>query len=265
MLIGENMKKFFKFFGICALMLFSFYYTEKIALYAHSKSPIMEEINNAKDNLYVSSVNAEIYDDYITPGLNGLEVNVNSSFSNMKSFDAFNSYYLVFDQIKPEISLENNKNKTIKQGNKRKRAISFILEDNKEIYNYLKSNNIKANVLVSLDSYDKTETFEILNNEINEFEKLETLLNKAELNNNICFIKNVNKNYCIKKEYYLVINNKELNGSNIASIKSDIESGDIILIKSSSKLDDFKLLLNQIKYQDLTIMYLSELITEENN
>ena len=259
------MKKIFKVFGICALMLFSFYYTEKIALYAHSKSPIMEEINKAKDNLRVSSVNAEVYNEYIIPGLNGLEVNVNSSFSNMKSFEAFNAYYLVFDQIKPEISLENNKNKIIKQGNKRKRAVALILEENTEIYNYLKTNNLKANILVNMDNYNQNEEFEILNNEIDKFEKLENLLNKAQLNKKICFVKHVNKEYCLKNAYYLVLNNKELNGSNIALIKSGIESGDIILIKNSSKLDDFKLLINQLNYQDLNIMYLSELITEENN
>lgn len=259
------MKKIFKLFGIGAIMLFSFYYTEKIALYAQSQSPIMQEINKAKDALYVSSINAKILDDYIIPGINGLEVNVNSSFSNMKSFETFNSYYLVFDQVKPEISLNNNKNKIVKKGNKLKRSISFILEEKNDIYNYLKANNIKANILTNLDSYDKTESFEIINNDINKFEKLETLLNKAELNSNICFVNNFIKNYCIKKGYYLVENNKELNGSNIASVKGSIESGDIILIKSSTKLEDFKLLVNQINYQDLNIVYLSELITEENN
>lgn len=259
------MKNFFKFFGITAIMLFSFYYTEKIALYAQSKSPIMQSINEAKDNLAVSSIDAEVTNEYIIPGINGLEVNVKESFSNMKSFNAFNSYYLIFDQVPPEISLENNKHKIIKQGNKLKRSVSLIFEPNDSISNYLKNNNIKANILMNLDNYDEATNFEILNNEINNFSKLETILNKAELNNKICFVNKNNKDYCVEKEYYLVENNKELNGSNIALIKSNIESGDIILIKSSTKVEDLEILINQINYQDLNIIYLSELITEENN
>lgn len=259
------MKQIFKFFGVSAIMLFSFYYTEKIALIAKSKSPIMISINEAKENLGVSSVNAEIKNEYITPGLNGLEVNIQESFSKMKNFDVFNYYYLVFDQIKPEISLENNKNKIIRNGNKLKRSVSIIIDSNNDITNYIITNNIKANILMNIVNYDKTTNLEILNNEINEFEKLDTLLNKAELNKKICFNNKNNIEYCIKKEYYLVENNKELNSTNLPLIKSNIESGDIILITQTAKLEDFKLLINQIKYQDLKIIYLSELITEENN
>lgn len=259
------MKKIFKLFGLCALMLFSFYYTEKIALYAQSKSPIMESINEAKDNLAVSSVNAEVMNEYIIPGLNGLEVNIKDSFSKMKSFNTFNSYYLVFDQVPPEISLENNKNKIIKQGNKLKRSISLIIEPTESIMEFLKSYNIKADILMDLDNYDKTTEFEIINNEVNNFSKLETLLNKAEKNKKICYVTTNNKDYCIKKDYYLVEHTKELNGTNIAMIKSNIISGDIILIKSTTNIEDLRLLIEQIKYQDLNIVYLSELITEENN
>ena len=259
------MKNVFKFCGIVAIMLFSFYYTEKIALYAQRKSPIMQSINEAKNNLTVTSVNAEVENEYITPGINGLEVNVEKSFSKMKAFNVFNSYYLVFDQIAPEISLENNKNKIIKQGNKLKRSISLIIEPNNLILKYIEENNIQANILMNLDNYNSNTKLEIINNEINDFKKLESLLNKSELNKNICLVNKNNVDYCTKKEYYLVENQKELNGSNIALLKNDIKSGDIILIKSMAKLEDFNILINQIKYQDLKIVYLSELITEENN
>ena len=38
-----------------------------------------------------------------------LTINVEKSFSAMKSFNAFNSYYLIYDQVKPDISLNDNK------------------------------------------------------------------------------------------------------------------------------------------------------------
>lgn len=259
------MKQIFKVLGITAIMLFSFYYTEKIALYAQNQNPIMKEINVAKDNLKVESVDAVVYNEYIIPGINGLEVNISKSFSKMKSFDAFNSYYLVFDQVQPDISLENNKHKIIKQGNKLKRSIAFILDENVSIKNYLLENGIKASILTTLENYQSNTSFEIINNDYTNFDKLEALLKKSKQNNNICVINKSNKEKCIEKEYYLVEYTKELNSTNIASIKKDIESGDIILINKTATLDDFKLLISQIKYHDLNIVYLSELITEENN
>ncbi|MBQ6687183.1 MAG: hypothetical protein IJN03_01515 [Bacilli bacterium] len=259
------MKKFFKFFGLCAIMLFSFFYTEKIALYVQNKSPIMTSINDAKNNLFVSSIDAEVINEYIIPGINGLAVNVKKSYDKMKSFEVFNSYYLVFDQVPPEISLENNKNKIIKKGNKLKKSVSFILEDNSQIINYLKENNIKANILMNIENYQEQDKLEIINSDVNNFEKLESLLNKAKLNKHICYVEMANKEKCIEKENYLVSSSMELNSVNLASIKKRLESGDIILIKSTAKLEDFILLINQIKYQDLKIVYLSELITEENN
>lgn len=259
------MKNFFKFFGLVAIMIFSFFYTEKIALYVQNKSPIMTSINEAKDNLVVSSIDAEVMNEFIIPGINGLTVNVKKSYNKMKSFEVFNSYYLVFEQVPPEISLENNKNKIIKRGNKLKKSISFIIEENSLILNYLKTNNIKANLLVNLENYKKDFNFEMINSDVSNFEKLESLLNKDKNNKNICYIGIANKEKCLTKEYYLVSNSKELNSVNIASVKNNIESGDIFLIKSTAKLEDFILLINQIKYQDLKIIYLSELITEENN
>ena len=259
------MKQIFKVFGISAIMLFSFYYTEKIALYAQNQNPIMKEINVAKDNLKVESVDAVVYNEYIIPGINGLEVNVSKSFSKMKSFDAFNSYYLVFDQVRPDISLENNKHKIIKKGNKIKRSVALVLADNANIKNYILENKIKVSVLTTFENYENGTNFEIINNDSNNFDKLDTQLNKLNQNNHICVINNSNKEKCLEKGYYLVEITKELNSTNIASIKKDIESGDIILINKTATLDDFKLLISQIKYHDLNIVYLSELITEENN
>ena len=130
-------------------------------------------------------------------------------------------------------------------------------------------NNKIATIVTKLaQEYPKltnSEIFEIINNDSNNFDKLDTQLNKLNQNNHICVINNSNKAKCLEKGYYLVEITKELNSTNIASIKKDIESGDIILINKTATLDDFKLMISQIKYHDLNIVYLSELITEENN
>ena len=53
-----------------------------------------------------------------------------------------------------------------------------------------------------------------------------------------------------------------LNNYNLSTIKDNIESGHIIFINDNVSLSDFKILIRQVFYQDLNVMFVSELITE---
>lgn len=265
MILVISLKKFYKYFGMIAIMLFSFYYTEKIALFMRKKDPIYESIEVIKEDSNVNYVNAEIKNEKIIPGINGLSVNTEKSFQKMKSFGAFNKYYLIFDQIKPEISLEDNKDKIITEGNSKKKSISLVVSSNKEIENYLKEAKIKASTLIDKDSFEKTTNLEQINNDNKYFKETDSLLNSINQNKNICIYNTFNAEICKKEKKYLVKPNLELNGTNIANIKSKIASGSIILISSSAKVEDLKLLIKQIEYKGLKIIPLSELIFEQNN
>lgn len=259
------MKNFYKYFGIVAIMLFSFYYTEKIALFMRQKDPIYETISDVKENQDTTSVNAIIEDDYITPGINGLSINVSKSFQKMKSFGAFNKYYLIFDQVKPNVSLENNKDKIITKGNKLKKAVSLILTTtDTDISQYCQENKIKTSVLINQDTFKRDSVHEQINDDTKQYNETERLLNSINQNKNICLVNNYNEELCKKNKKYLVKPTLELNRSNIAVIKSKIESGTILTIQQNASLEDFKILLNQIKYQGLEIQTLSELISETN-
>ena len=258
------MKNFYKYFGIVAIMLFSFYYTEKIALLMRKKDPIYESIEVIKEESNIDYVNAIIKDDNIIPGMNGLKVNTEKSFQKMKSFGAFNKYYLIFDQVKPEISLEDHKDKMITNGNSKKRMVSFILEENENIAKYLKENNIEASLLITKDTFKRDNYFEQINADNKNFKSTEELLNSINQNKNICILNNYNEQLCKKNQKYLVKPILELNEFNVASIKTKIESGTIIYIKKGAKLDDVKILIDQIKYKGLNIKKLSELILEDN-
>ena len=119
------MKNILKYVGLLGICLFSFYYTEKVALYVKNKHPLMKTITEEKDSKTVLSINSEIIDDiYIIPGLNGKEVNVDKSFNNMKNSQTYNEKLLIYNQITPAISLNNNKNKIIIRGNKNKNSVS---------------------------------------------------------------------------------------------------------------------------------------------
>ena len=63
----------------------------------------------------------------------------------MEDFNAFNENFLKFNDITPEISLEDNKDKIIIKGNSKKRSVSLILEQDKEKANELKDKISKIN------------------------------------------------------------------------------------------------------------------------
>lgn len=257
------MRKYYQYFGLALIMVFSFYYTEKIALIVLNKNPLMQTINLEKENYEVGYVNAFIEGDYIIPGINGLEVNVRDSFYQMQALNVFNEYYLIYNQISPEVSLENNKDKIIKQGNSILNQVSLILNEESDISEYLKMNHYKADLLVDVDRYEKNSYFEVINDEVDAFDSLENTLNLNKDNKHICVIRDDNYNLCLKKKNYLVEPTLRLNSTNFINVKNSLKSGSIILIDVSAKLSDVKLLLKEIKYKNYDIVYLSEMISEE--
>lgn len=258
------MKQYIKYLFLFVIITSSFYITEKTAILNRSNDPILKAIIDYSKDYNYEAVNAEINDNYITPGLYGKRVNEVKSLMKMKSDGVFNSIFLSFDDIKPEISLSNNKDKIINRGNKNKNAISFILEnDETNVVTYLISNKINSDILVNKSSINQNKFFEQINNDFNNYSDVEKMLNKNKINTNICLISRNNKEYCIRNKKYLVEPTYVLNSSNLVTIKNKISSGDIILIKDNVSIDDVSYLVNYINSKGLKIIKLSELISEK--
>lgn len=258
------MKKYYGYFGLALIMVFSFYYTEQISTLVLNKNPLMMTIKEQADNYNVKSVNAEIRGENIIPGINGLYVNSRESFYAMQSEDIFNEYYLVFEQKKPDVTLEDNKDKLIISGNPNIRQVTLILETENEVSEYLKLNEFKASLLVDMNTYKDKNYFESLNNETIGFKSLENNLTLNKENKHICVVNTDNKEICQKHKNYLVSPGLRLNNSNLLYIKKNLKNGSIIVIGDTATLSDVKLLLKEIKYKDLELVYLSELISEVN-
>ncbi len=258
------MKKYYGYFGLALIMVFSFYYTEQISTLVLNKNPLMMTIKEQADNYNVKSVNAEIIGENIIPGINGLYVNSRESFYAMQSEDIFNEYYLVFEQKKPDVTLEDNKDKLIISGNPNIRQVTLILETENEVSEYLKLNEFKASLLVDMNTYKDKNYFESLNNEIVGFKSLENNLTLNKENKHICVVNTDNKEICQKHKNYLVNPSLRLNNSNLLDIKKNLKNGSIIVIGDTATLSDVKILLKEIKYKDLELVYLSELISEVN-
>jgi hypothetical protein len=258
------MKKYYGYFGLALIMVFSFYYTEQISTLVLNKNPLMMTIKEQADNYNVKSVNAEIVGENIIPGINGLYVNSRESFYAMQSEDIFNEYYLVFEQKKPDVTLEDNKDKLIISGNPNIRQVTLILETENEVSEYLKLNEFKASLLVDMNTYKDKNYFESLNNETIGFKSLENNLTLNKENKHICVVNTENKDICQKHKNYLVSPSLRLNNSNLLDVKKNLKNGSIIVIGDTAGLSDVKLLLKEIKYKDLELVYLSELISEVN-
>lgn len=256
------MKNIIKYISIFILIVFSFYYTDKISTLVIYKSDLMKEIVKNKANYEIPYVNAIINGDFIVPGINGLGVNELDSYYQMKKEYLYEKERLVFYEVEPITSIENNKNLIIKQGNQAKKAVSIILDNNVDIQTYCKEQSLSINVLVDYESFEKESKFEQLNND-EDVQKLDVILNKYNLNTNICIMNVQNKEKCIESRKYLVSPSYEVD--NVKIIGLEVSAGDIIYIDEDLSLSNFKILLKNIYFRDLKIVKLSELITEKRN
>lgn len=250
-----------KYLCIIFLCLLSFYYTEQIALYVKSKNPLVQKIESKKEDLYVNSINSTLIDElYIIPGMNGKEVNVNGSFNTMKELNIYNEDKIVYNQITPNISLKDNKERIIIRGNHHKREVSLIFDKVSNLTKYLIQKNYKINLLIKEEKYYKE--YEMINNSNNEkiYNHIDSYLTNNKINKNICY--KSNKSLCNDK--YIFQESLTINHSNISTNINKITNGEIIFIKDTLTLTELELLINKIKSQDLSIVPLSTLISEEN-
>ena len=254
--------KYFKLIGIMSLLVFSFYLTDFVTELAINTNPLMQTIKNNSKNYCETSVNATIEQNTIIPGIKGKKVNEIESFLNMKDFGSFNSNYLIYDYIKPEISIEDNREKIIISGNQNKRQISILIKDNLSVEVYLKEKKLKYSKLIDIDDkIDENENINIENTK-EGYKDLDTLLKKKKMNKEICIINYSNIELCKKNKYYLVDPNIKLKNNNFINTLNNIDNGSIILIDDMLTIENFKIFANKINNKDLKLVYLSEIIQE---
>ncbi|MBR4231510.1 MAG: hypothetical protein IKR74_05100 [Bacilli bacterium] len=250
------MKYVIKYIFLFSLLFVSFFYADKVSKIMINNSELMKKIKIESVNYNKSSDDAVIIDNYIVPGKNGIVVDELASYYQMKSDNTFNSSKLVFKQVKPNISISNNKELVINKVST-KSGIALVFKDNKQILDYLSDHNIIINRLVTVKSFNKNAKYEQIGIE----ENVDKLFDKYKLNKYICFEDYLSKNKCIEKNKYLV--NSTYIISNSIGLKSKVVSGNILYLEDSLKINDFKYLLNIIKTRDLTLYFLSEFISEE--
>lgn len=119
------------------------------------KDPLYSEIKTKSSPYKIAPQNAVI--DKVwkkTPGLNGRAVNIDKSYKNMKKDGVFDKNLLVFDEIKPIVSLNDLPPAPIYRGNPNKKMVSFLInvswgtEYIPTILKVLKEHHVKATFFI---------------------------------------------------------------------------------------------------------------------
>ena len=219
------MKNKSKIIGIFILTIFSFYYTEKIAIYVQDKTPLKKQIISYQKENNVLSVNAIVTGEYVTPGLNGINVDVNKTFKKMRAHNVFSEQDIVYKEVKPKLSLNSYKNKIISAGNSLKSSITFVISNNSRLKEKFTNEGISYSVLK---------------------------------NNYYCFYEFDNNCYSKQKVKLTYI----IDNDNFSRYISKVKSGDILYLSDSLKEEYLNMLITRINFFNYKIVCIDELLSE---
>ena len=283
-------KPYLTVIGICLLTVFSFYYTNKLIEFSKSKDPIMIEIMKNKDDYNKLSIDALINNNYITPGSEGLEVDVDKSYTKMKKLGKYNDNLYVYDVVKPTISIKDNYNKFVINGNTTKKEVSLIFKVNdlKNIENINKilfNNNVSATFFIDGNiKDDDINILKILDESNNYFGNLgynkkysiktikytNALLDRIDNDNhNYCYVEKDDINVlktCSEIKMYTI---KPMVVSNIfpfTYIKQNLENGKIFSLDTNSyTLKQLDLIIKYVRQKGYDFVTLEEILNEKIN
>lgn len=283
-------KPYLTVIGICLLTVFSFYYTNKLIEFSKSKDPIMIEIMKNKDDYNKLSIDALINNNYIIPGSEGLEVDVDKSYTKMKKLGKYNDNLYVYDVVKPTISIKDNYNKFVINGNTTKKEVSLIFKVNdlKNIENINKilfNNNVSATFFIDGNiKDDDINILKILDESNNYFGNLgynkkysiktikytNALLDRIDDDNhNYCYVEKDDINVlktCSEVKMYTI---KPMVVSNIfpfTYVKQNLENGKIFSLDTNNyTLKQLDLIIKYVRQKGYDFVTLEEILNEKIN
>ncbi len=271
------MKRIFEYTGLITLVLFSFYYTNKVVEMNNEKDPIMISIKE-----YASKVNSECIEGYITAdgivlGINGIEVNPTLSYSNMKGV-GYSETLMVFEEKSCVVTKKSNIDYYIIRGNPSKKSVSILIKVNTfkyldQIINIGENKRVKLGIIVDGNTIlehkkylnillnsnydilysgnDKDDLKEFINT-INSFDVNYKPFCIFSENNDVLKLCSKNDLNSIKTELFF---NKEI----LKNVKNTLDKGNIIVLnESKSIVDELSVTINFIRTKGLKIINITE-------
>ena len=275
------LKKILKVSAVLLLVGFSFFYTEKVTMIARNSDPIMRAIKKEESNKKVSNVNPVINNDEYIMGINGCEIDVDKSYSKMRSVGEFKEELIVMKETSNDKDLTN---KYVIGGNNKEKKVSLIFIVNKDIdsnlTNYINDKNLKVNYFIDgkyLEENMITVKFLSENSNIyylgeNEEYSDENMLyhnNLISMNGSnepkYCFTSDKDNNTLkLCNDYDMVTIKSDIIKDNIYKrIKDKLNNGVIFAIDSDNT-DEIKVSINYILSKGYNIISLEDLLSEKN-
>ena len=259
------MKKIIKIIELISIILISIIIYNKTSSIIKRSDTLMTEIKNKEREYYIKPENAIIKNETIKPGINGKKIDIEKTYIKMKKINTFSDKYIIYEEIYPKISLENNKNKYIIAGNNNKKEIGIIIETKKQtniekIIKIIDKNNIQITFQTD-NTNDK-----IINLQKDKYEIENLNLKEAK---KLCILDKPNQEIlklCSKQNKYTIIPNIVIKQSLLSIIKKEIKNGSIIKIYANKDtINELDIAIKYIKSKGLEIKKISELISEKNN
>jgi len=281
------LKKYISYLGVFVFAIFSFYYTDKATEIIKRNDPVMKSIISNKDNYYVESVNAIIHDDEIIPGINGIDINVNKSYQQMKKNNNYDPGMYVFKEVNPTISFIDDYSKYIVSGNNSKMqvALVFKITDStgiKDLINILVDKDTLATLFVDGSILENNTDIMIeLSHDGFELENLgydnEYSKDKfAWTNNLLSSITNTNPKYCYTDyknkdildlcssyNMYTIKPTISITNYPFITVKNNLTNGSIISFSiNNDTLKELPSIISFIKQKGYDIVVLDTLLSE---
>ncbi len=280
-------EKLTKIIMVTLLGIFSFYYTDKVIDFIRNTDPIMKKIKLEGDNYKINATNAKINGNKIIPGINGKEVDYDTSYQKMKKYGTYNESLTVFKDITPTISIEDYYDKYISEGNGIRNDVSLVFsiknnDDATEILNILNDYNAKATFFIDglwlENNKDMATTIYSYGHELEILSydnKYDELYFSSSLNNlngitrikpKYCFAKYDSKEVlelCSKLQLHTIIPTINTGNFPYSDIKKKLSKGSIISfdINSSTKIE-LPTIIKYLKQKGYTLSLLDNLLSE---
>lgn len=270
------MKKYFEYLIIILFFIISLIYTDNITNIAKQNDPIMKKIKSVSNELKIESVNAVVSDDSITPGINGYEVDINKSYENMKKINSYNDKMIKYKDVIPEITIHNIYDKYINSGNSINRCVSIVVYIKNYIESINKIDDIKLNVFVDSNIIEDgkveiSSNKKIYNGGVNlnyddtSIEWMNDVISDNYNSSNYCLNLDKNDNnllVCARNKMHTI--SPLIVDKNIYNTKINMKNGSILYFNESN-IDKINELSNYLIKKGYSIVYLDELLSEENN
>ncbi len=279
------LKSIIKYMGLFVLIVFSFFYSDRVASVISSKDSLMIKLNDIKSNYEVKATDGIISGNTFIPGISGRAVNVDKSYKKMKEYGSFSDELIVYDYVKPINSLVDNVDKYIIHGNYSKKMVSllFVVDSSNyldKLESVISGKDVVLNYFVTFDFLMNNSTYisslknvEVYNYGDNGSYSPDNLIFANNLITRItsneaiyCLSNGFNESVislCSKNNLYTVVPSVVISSNFYSSIKKGIDNGSIVLVKlNNNNIMELSIVVDYIRGKGLEIVGLSNLLSE---